>query len=411
MPWQQTCVMQERVKFIMDVLDGTYTMTDLCAYYDISRKTGYKWLDRHLEGGFEALRNHSRAPHNHPNEISPEVKDSILAVKGRFPKWGAPKIRSRLQRIHPAWNNYPAISTIGLFLHQQGLTCPRKRHRKATPTELPMTKGYYSNQVWSADFKGHFRTGDNSRCNPLTISDYASRYLLCCQHLDRMSYKQVRRRFERVFREYGLPEVIRTDNGSPFASRGLGGLSRLSCWWLRLGIHPERIEPGHPEQNGRHERIHKTLKSYTVCPAAQTLLRQQKRFDAFCVEYNEHRPHEALDMHTPSESYTSSSKTFPSRLPEFNYGDHMQVRRVYAHGDITHQGRRLFLSESLSGEYIGLEQVDEDMSLLWYCDYLLGQLNHRRRRVEAVRSAAFSSAASCGAKGPNPEKVLPMCPV
>ncbi len=411
MPWQQTCVMQERVKFITDVLDGTYSMTDLCIYYGISRKTGYKWLDRHLQGGFEALANRSRAPHNHPNEISPEVKNSILEVKSRFPKWGSAKIRYRLERIHPAWNSYPAISTIGLFLRKQGLSCPRKRRRKATATEPPLTKGCYSNQVWSADFKGHFRTGDNSRYNPLTISDYASRYLLCCQHLDRMSYKLVRRRFERVFRQYGLSEVIRTDNGSPFASCGLGGLSRLSCWWIRLGIYPERIAPGHPEQNGRHERIHKTLKSYTALPAAQTLLQQQKRFDAFGEEYNEHRPHEALDMHTPSERYSCSSRTFPSRLAQFSYGDHMQVRRVYVHGDITYRGRRLFLSESLRGENVGLEEVSEDTSLLWYCDYLLGRLDHRRWRVEAVRSEAFSSAASCGAKGPNPEKVLPMCSV
>jgi len=400
MPWQQTCVMQERVKFIMDVLDDTYAMTELCAYYGISRKTGYKWIDRHLQGGIEALSNRSRATHNHPNEISPEVKNSILAVKSRFPKWGAPKIRNRLQRIYPTWNSYPAISTIGLFLHKQGLTCPRKRRRRATPTEPPLTKGCYSNQVWSADFKGHFCTGDGSRCNPLTISDYTSRYFLCCRHLDRMSYGYVRPRFERVFREYGLPEVIRTDNGSPFASRGLGGLSRLSCWWIRLGIHPERIAPGHPEQNGRHERIHKTLKAYTACPAAQTLGQQQKRFDAFRAEYNEHRPHEALAMRTPSESYIGSARPFPSRLAEFSYGDHMQIRLVYAHGDITYDGRRLFLSESLRGEYIGLEQVSENMSYLWYCDYLLGHLDHRRRRVDGVRSAAFSSAASCGTKGP-----------
>ena len=300
MPWTETCVMEERVKFIMEVLEGTYCMTGLCNYYQISRKTGYKWLGRYQQGGTEALHNRSRKPHSHPHEISHQVKVSILAIKKRFPKWGAPKIRSRLERIYPIWSSYPAISTIGLFLHKQGLTHPRKRRRKATPTELPLTSGRYINHVWCADFKGHFKTGDGNRCNPLTISDHSSRYLLCCRHLDRMSYELTRMRFERVFREYGLPEVIRTDNGTPFSSRGLGGLSRLSYWWIRLGIHPERIEPGHPEQNGRHERMHKTLKDHTAKPPAKTLAQQQQRFNGFCVEYNEYRPHEALEMRTPS---------------------------------------------------------------------------------------------------------------
>ena len=400
MPWTETCVMQERVKFIMEVLDGTYGMTELCSYYGISRKTAYKWLDRHRQGGFEALRDRSRAPHNHPHEVSPLVKDEILAVKNHFPTWGAPKIKSHLQRIHPTWNSYPAISTIGLFLHKQGLTCSRKRRRKATPSELPLTDGCYSNQVWCADFKGHFCTGDGSRCNPLTVSDYSSRYLLCCQHVEHMSYSNVRRWFERVFREYGLPEVIRTDNGSPFASAGLGGLSRLSCWWIRLGIHPQRIEPGHPEQNGRHERMHKTLKACTARPPAQTLPQQQKRFKAFRAEYNEHRPHEALDMRTPSECYGGSVRVFPSRLPQVSYADHLQIRRVYVHGDITYKGSRLFLSESLRGEDIGLEQVEEDKSLLWYGDYLLGQLDHRKWQISPASREAFISAASCGDKGP-----------
>jgi len=219
MPWTETCVMEQRVKFVMDVLDDTYSMSELCSYYNVSRKTGYKWLERYQQGGIQTLHNRSRAPHSHPQEISRQVKEAILAVKSRFPKWGAPKIRSRLERIHSAWGSYPAISTIGLFLQKQGLTCPRKRRRKATPTELPLTSGRYSNQVWCADFKGHFKTGDGSRCNPLTISDHASRYLLCCRHLDRMSYKLTRMRFERVFREYGLPEVIRTDNGPTTAHR------------------------------------------------------------------------------------------------------------------------------------------------------------------------------------------------
>jgi len=383
------------VKFIMDVLDDTYCMTELCSYYGISCKTGYKWLDRYRKGGVEALCNRSRAPHNHPHEISCHVKESILAIKKRFPKWGAPKIRSRLERIHPAWGSYPAISTIGLFLHKQGLTCSRKRRRRATPTELPLTSGRYNNQVWCADFKGHFKTGDGSRCNPLTVSDHASRYLLCCRHLEHMSYKKVRMRFERVFREYGLPEVIRTDNGTPFASRGLGGLSRLSYWWIRLGIYPERIEPGHPEQNGRHERMHKTLKDHTARPPARSLVQQQRWFNEFCVEYNDHRPHEALEMCTPSQCYRNSKREFPSRLPQVSYPEDMLVRRVYNHGDILCFGRRLFLTESLRGEDIGIEQISEDVSRLWYCDYLLGEIDHRKWQIGPVKSQPFILAASC----------------
>jgi len=393
MPWTETCVMDERAKFIIDVLDGTYSMVELCEYYRISRKTAYKWFERYRQGGMSALQDRSRAPLSHPHEISHQVKQAILAIKKRFPKWGAPKIRVRLQRERPGWQNYPAISTIGLFLQRQGLTCRRKRRRRATPTESPLTIGRYSNQVWCADFKGHFKTADGSRCNPLTISDHASRYLLCCRHVDRMSYELVKMRFERVFREYGLPEVIRTDNGTPFASRGLGGLSRLSYWWIRMGIHPERIEPGHPEQNGRHERIHKTLKYHTAKPPAKSLVQQQRRFNAFCSEYNEHRPHEALEMRSPSQCYRPSKREFSSRLSQISYPDHMQVRRVYPHGDIYYLGKRLFTTESLAGEYVGIEQISEDASGLWYCGYLLGLIDHRKWRIRPIRSVSLSSAS------------------
>jgi hypothetical protein len=213
-----------------------------------------------------------------------------------------------------------------------------------------------------------------------------------------MNYKLTRMRFERVFHEYGLPEVIRTDNGAPFASRGLGGLSRLSYWWIRLGIAPERIEPGHPEQNGRHERMHKTLKDHTARPPAKTLRQQQKRFNEFCSEYNEHRPHEALEMRTPSEYYCGSIRKFPSRLPQVSYPDHMQIRRIYLHGDILYLGKRLFVTESLRGEYVGVEQIDEDTSWLWYCDYFLGRIDHRKWQISPVKNPPLSSAASCGAK-------------
>ncbi len=408
MPWIETCVMEERIKFIMSLLEGTYSMTELCGYYNISRKTGYKWLSRYQQGGVEALQNRTRAPINHPYEISSQVKDSILAVKKRFPKWGARKIGARLERIHPGWGHYPAISTIGLFLRKQGLTSSLKRRQKCTPSESPLTTGQYSNHVWCADFKGHFKTGNGSRCNPLTISDHCSRYLLCCRHLDRMSYALTKKQFERVFREYGLPEVIRTDNGTPFASLGVGGLSHLSYWWIRLGIHPERIEPGHPEQNGRHERMHKTLKDSTAAPPAKNINQQQNRFDAFLHEYNEYRGHEALQMRTPSECYSSSRRPYPSRLSRINYPDHMRVTRVQMHGDIFYKDRRIFLTQSLQDEYVGIEQLNEDMSLIWYCNYLLGHIDHKEWKIKAAKNQPLISAASCGYKPTKPRKVLPM---
>ncbi len=408
MPWIETCVMEERMKFIMDVLDGNYCMRELCDYYGISRKTGYKWLERYKQGGIESLCDRSRAPHNHPYEISRQVKEAILAIKQRFSKWGAPKIRRRLERIYPDWGSFPAVSTIGLFLQKQGLTAPRRKRRKASPTESPLTSGRYNNQVWCADFKGHFRTGDGSRCNPLTISDRASRYLLCCQHVRTMEYEDARMQFERIFREYGLPEVIRTDNGIPFASTGIGGLSRLSYWWIRLGICPERIEPGHPEQNGSHERMHKTLKDYTARPPAVTIVRQQRRFDEFRTEYNEYRPHEALQMCTPSECYSSSQRQFPSRLLPVSYPDYMLVRKVYPHGDIFCFGKRLFLAETLAGEYVGIERVDEDESFIWYCGYLLGRLEHRRWRIGPAGIRRLSPQLTAEISEANSGEVLPM---
>lgn len=411
MSWQETCVMEQRIQFVMDVLDGTYSMSECCQSYGISRKTGYKWLLRYQQGGLDGLHDRSRAPHRHPQEISLMVKQAILAVKTRFPQWGAPKIRVRLAREHPDWQRYPAVSTIGLFLHKQHLTRPRKRRRRASPSPVPLTDGRYVNQVWCADFKGHFQTKDGGRCNPLTITDHASRYLLCCRHVERMNHDRAKTCFEQAFRRYGLPDVIRTDNGSPFASVGLAGLSRLSYWWIRLGIHPERIEPGHPEQNGRHERMHKTLKAHTAAPPAKTLSAQQKRFDRFCWEYNQQRPHEALQMRTPSDYYHRSPRPYPKRLPTVWYPDAMRVRRVRKGGEIKLDNKLLYVSLGLAGEQVGLEQTDEDCSRLWYCDYLLGRIDHRRWQIIPIKSTRVVRPASWTANECKPEKVSPMSSV
>lgn len=400
MPWTETRIMDARLKFVSEILEGSYSMTELCRAYGISRKNGYKWLNRYLDEGPGGLHDRSRAPHRHPHAIPEKSRSAILSIKERWPHWGPAKIRVKLQQQHPRWPRYPAVSTIGLFLKKQGLVCHRKRRRRASPTEQPLTKSQSANDVWTADFKGHFQTSDSSRCNPLTISDHSSRFLLCCRHVNRMNYKLVKIQFQRVFREYGLPLVLRTDNGTPFSSRGLCGLSRLSIWWMRLGIYPERIEPGHPEQNGRHERLHKTLKQQTASPPAGTLAKQQQRFDAFCREYNHDRPHEALSMQTPASCYQPSERQFPVRLHELCYPDDMTVRKVYHHGDILYKGQRIFLGESFSGEYIGLEQIAEDRSRLWYCDFELGQLDHRRCRIESARCRSFSAGASPSTKAP-----------
>jgi transposase InsO family protein len=391
--------MDARMKFVTEALEDIYSMAELCRAYDISRKTGYKWLGRYESQGPAGLSDRSKAPHNHPQAITKEVKQAVLSVKGRFNHWGPAKIRVRLKKEYPAWSCYPAVSTIGEHLKRQGLVCCRKRRHRASPTVLPLTVGNNSNDVWTADFKGYFRTGDGRRCNPLTISDDASRYLLCCRHLDRMSYELVRMQFERIFRDYGVPVVIRTDNGSPFSSRGLCGLSRLSYWWIRLGIHPERIMPGHPEHNGRHERMHKTLKRHTAAPPAKTIAAQQKRFDSFMVEYNDYRPHEALDMQTPASRYSSSVRCYPERLAEVYYPEHMKVCRVFDHGDVHYCGRRFFVSECVGGEYIGIEQIEQDRSRLWYCNYELGTVDHRKWQVTPAKCRALLAGASPSKQG------------
>ncbi len=410
MAWQETRVVDSRMMFISEVLKGNCSMSELCERFGVSRKTGYKWLDRYQAEGPGGLEDRSRAPHNHPKGISEEVRQTILAAKERFSHWGPLKIGHWLWRKHPDWSGRPAASTIGAFLKSQGLVRTRRFSKRPSPTRQPLTQGNSPNEVWCADFKGHFRMKDGRRCNPLTVSDQFSRYLLCCQHLDTMHYDGVRRQFERIFTEYGLPLVMRTDNGVPFACYGLGGLTRLSAWWVRLGIHPERIESGKPQQNGRHERMHRTLKEHTAAPPANGPRSQQRSFDKFIDEFNQERPHEAIGMRTPASLYVSSVRQLPSRLREIAYPDGMTLRKVSDHGGISYCGRRLFITESLADEWIGIERMDEDTSRLWYCNYELGSLDHRKWRIEPAIYCPLSAGASpCTAH--NSQKVLPMSPV
>jgi putative transposase len=365
MPWKETCPMDERMKFIADYLQDEWSLSVLCRHYGISRKTGYKWLARYRTDGPSGLMDRHRAPRRHPNAIPQMIQDRIVAFRVEHPHWGPRKLVYRLAQLEPDIR-WPASSTVGEILKRHGLIAPRRRRRHTPPYARPFHEGLQPNDVWSADFKGWFRTRCGTRIDPLTIADTASRYLLRCQALMRPTRTTVQAVFTAAFQEYGLPVAIRTDNGPPFASTGLGGLSQLSVWWLRLGITPERIRPGHPEENGRHERMHRTLKQATARPPQATPKDQQDAFDRFRTEYNQERPHEALEMQTPAQHYQASPRHFPDRVPEMEYPPEYQVRRVRSNGQIRWQGRLIFLSEVLIGQRVGLHQIDNG---LWHLNF------------------------------------------
>jgi len=357
MPWRETHVMEERLKFIGAYLDGEWNMTELCRAYGISRQTGYKLVTRYMAEGMDGLKDRSRAPHRHPNQTAREVAEQLVSAREAHPRWGPRKLRGWLMRKKPK-TQWPAPSTIGTLLKSEGLVPGRRRVRHTPSCSGPLSDAGTANDLWAADFKGWFRTGDGQRCEPLTISDGFSRFLITCRAVARPDWIHTYPLFHRAFCDYGLPSVIRTDNGPPFASRGVGGLSRLSIWWIKLGIHPERIEPGQPQQNGRHERMHKTLKQETACPPRATWRAQQLALQHFQEEYNFERPHEALDNDTPADHYTASPRSYPSRLA-VDYPDHYVVRHVRSNGEIKWNGELHFLGQALYGEPVGLEQVSD----------------------------------------------------
>ena len=356
MPWTETCAMDERMHFVVEYDLDELSMTALCAKYNISRKTGYKWLARRGDALLEVFQDRSCAPHHHPNQMSAEIEQAVLAMRQAHPTWGPKKVLRRLE-VQDSQAPWPARSTIAELLRRKGLVSPRKYRKRVPPQQQPFACCDGPNSVWCTDFKGWFRTGDGRRCDPLTISDAFSRYLIRCHVVDDTSGPGVRPLFEAAFREYGLPWAIRSDNGSPFASRAIAGLSRLSVWWIKLGITPERIEPGKPQQNGRHERMHLTLKGQTALPPAATARGQQRRFDAFRKEFNEERPHEALEMDTPASRYEPSVRPYPAREPEVTYPEDWPRRMVRVRGEVKFKGE-FFLSMALTGEPVGFEPVD-----------------------------------------------------
>jgi len=381
MPWKETCAMEERIKFISHYLDGELSLAALCREFGISRKTGYKLVRRFIEASVDGLKDRSRAPHHHPNTVSGLIEELIVSARRRHPTWGPKKLRAWLKRADSSLV-LPAASTIGDILRRRGLSVPRRRSRKTVVYREPFVGCDYPNAVWSADFKGWFKTGDGVRCDPLTISDNYSRYLLRCQTMASPDYDHVQPVFEAAFREYGLPVAIRTDNGAPFATTTVGGLSRLSIWWLKLGIVPERIVPGHPEQNGRHERMHRTLKRETATPPKRTGRAQQQAFDRFHREYNQERPHEAIGQATPASLYLASPREYPLIVPVMTYPDDMLVRSVKSQGDISWKSRHVYLSETLAGELVGLRQVTERFYDIYFGLVRLARLDIYEKRLK-----------------------------
>lgn len=400
MPWRETSPMEQRLEFVREYATELFTMTELAVQYGISRKTGYKWLERYATDGAPGLSDRSRRPRESPHATAPALVEAILALRSRHPRWGAKKLLAIARGRDPraAW---PSRSTVCTWLKQYGLvTPPRRRARSPHAPASPLAPITAVNQVWTTDFKGEFRTGDGVYCYPLTLRDGFSRFVLRCDGLLGRTVAETQRRFARAFAEYGLPARIRSDNGGPFAGPGLGGLSSLAVWWIRLGILPERIAPGHPEQNGSHEQFHRVLKAETARPPAPNCAAQQQRFRRFVQEYNEERPHEALGDRPPAMFYTSSRRALPTRVPPADYPGHMEVRLVSSNGCISWKNRPLFLAMPLAGEHVAFEEVDDGVWTLYFASVALARYDERQRSIHPIasqvttgRSASFAGSA------------------
>jgi len=378
MPWKETNVLEERMKFISDWLSGDYTMSELCRAYGVSRETGYEWRRRYEDLGLEGLKDRSSAPHRHPNAVGGAEVVQIVDLRKKHPTWGPKKLKARLERLHPR-RQWPAESTIGEILDRHGLTQPRIRRRHVPPNGSPLSACDAANSVWGVDFKGWFRTHNGDRCNPLSLSDLTSRYVLRLDCVDKYDTTDAWRVLDSAFREFGLPDRLRSDNGVPFASTAVGGLSPLSIRLIKAGVTPERIQPGKPQQNGRHERMHLTLLQDTATPPAATLAAQQKRFDNFRHSFNYERPHEALGFATPADCYSQSLRRFTGKLKEPEYPGGIEVRRVRYCGTIKWKGEQLFLTQSLHLEPVGIEQVSSSMWAVKYGPLLLGYIDDSKK--------------------------------
>ena len=372
--------MLERTVFIRAWEAEVFTMKELCEHFGVSRKTGYKWVNRYREGDGESLADRSRAPHVCPHRTPAEVEAEIIRLRKRHKRWGPKKIIDKLQKTQPE-KVWPAVSTAGAILDRAGLVKKRKRRRRWQHPGQPTLKADRPNELMTIDFKGEFRLGDKSVCYPLTIQDRFSRYVLTCKGLASPRLDDVRGAMEGLFREVGLPERIRSDNGEPFASHGISGLTRLNVWWMRLGIRHERIDKGCPYQNGAHERMHEELKADTTRPPANSLSGQQKLFDEFVRTYNEVRPHEGIGQNLPCNLWTPSSRSYPERLVDPEYPGYFEVRRVRSGGEMKFKSRMQFVSQALAGQSIGLEPIDDGIWSVVFGSTLLGRFDERKRRI------------------------------
>ena len=380
MPWKMERPMDQKVRMISDWIDDIYSITDLSDKYGVSRKTIYKWIDRYKEKGISGLEEESRASATHPNMTEPDIIDWIVEYKLQHKTWGPKKIINCLKRKYPE-EIWPAASTAGDWLKKKGLVKNLKPRKHVHEYQDYFVDCKKPNDVWSVDYKGQFFTKNKKVCYPLTVTDNYSRYLIACDALEGPRYIETRACFERIFREYGLPYAIRTDNGTPFAGMAIGGLSRLSIWWIQLGIIPERIKPGKPQQNGRHERMHRTLKGDAVNPAGLNLADQQKKFDFFRVEYNVERPHESIGMKRPVELFKISLRSYPDSIKPIEYSGDFKVRSVKPGGEISFNGSQYFISQLLYGDKVGLKEISDGLWQINYGLHRLGYIDLHKKKI------------------------------
>ena len=380
MPWKRMETMDQKIQLIADWNSHCYSVTNLSQKYDLSRPTIYKWVERYREFGIDGLKEQSRKPLNSPNQTEEYIVELIVREKLKNRNRGPKKVYHQLKRQYPDLD-IPVPSTIGELLKKQGLVNKRRRRLRVPAYTEPFKECNEPNVVWSADYKGQFYTRDEKVCYPLTISDNYSRYLLECQGLIGPRYRETREVFEKVFSEYGLPAAIRVDNGTPFSGKCPGGLSRLSVWWIQLGIIPERIDKGCPQQNGRHERMHRTLKEETLHPVERNIQEQQESFDRFRVDYNDDRPHEALGQDVPSAYYKKSTKPYTRRLKKPEYDSDCTVRHVKYSGEISFKGKMYSITRLLTGQPVGLQEIDNGKWKLYYSFQPIGILDLRKKRI------------------------------
>ena len=399
MPWMETCPVEERrLRFVEAAASGDWAMAELCRVYGVSRKTGYKWRARYERDGIAGLSDHKRARRTQDHAVADEIRELVVNARRQRPTWGPKKLRPWLERRHPEVV-LPSLTTMGSILRDAKLVQPQRRRRCLTGGTGGLGGEDRPNGVWATDFKGEFRLGDRRMCYPLTVTDAHSRYLLACRGLSGTEWIPVKEAFVRLFRQYGVPEQIRSDNGTPFASRGAGRLTQLAAFWIDQGIRLQRITPGRPQENGRHERMHLTLKNETATPPARTMRGQQQRFNGFRGIFNDDRPHEALDQTCPAEHYEPSSRAYDPKPTAAEYPGHYVVRSIRSKGAIKWRGQEIFITTSLVGKPVGLVEIDEDRWRVYYRDHPLGTLDATTSEVRIRPIEGPVSARSLRRRG------------